>query len=92
MTLFSREWLVNELAGLEQQLGQLIIGVHQTEGAIQVIQQMIQQLDNGAAQPAAPALTLDEFENLLPEGFRVDPEGPQHVDSIHPGLSGEADE
>jgi hypothetical protein len=62
--MFTREWIEKELAGL-------IVQLHQTEGAISVLQQMLTSLEQ-AEQSAAPELTLAEFEALLPEGHKIE--------------------
>lgn len=64
--MFDRVWIERELAGL-------IVQLHQTEGAIAVLQQMLTQLD-GAAQVAPDGITLAELETMLPEGHTVDHE------------------
>jgi hypothetical protein len=68
--LFDRAWIERELAGL-------IVQLHQTEGAISVLQQMLTQLDenhkhNGAVDTAPDGLTLEQFEALLPPGDRIE--------------------
>ncbi len=68
--MFDRAWLENELAGL-------IIQLHQTEGAIAVLRQMIAQWE-----AANPPSTLPHLEDLLPEGVIVGEITP-HEDHIH---------
>ena len=70
--IFDREWIENELIGLESQLTKLIVQLHQTEGAIQVLQQMLQHT-NGAEQ-SAPLLN-----DILPEGVTI-----ESIDPIPP--------
>lgn len=65
--MFDRAWLENELTGL-------IVQLHQIEGAIQVLQQMLAQLDGAEQQPAPDALTLQELQSVLPEGHQIDTE------------------
>ena len=75
--MFDRSWLENELAGL-------IIQLHQTEGAISVIQQMIAQLDQAAtAEATAPILTEQDLLKVLPLGAQfLGVEA--HENPIHP--------
>lgn len=80
--MFDRAWLENELAGL-------IIQLHQTEGAISVIQQMIAQLDQAEASALQattadpPILTEQDLLKVLPPGARI--LGVEtHEDPIHP--------
>lgn len=73
--MFDRAWIERELAGL-------IVQFHQTEGAINVLQQMLAQLD-GAVSPAPPALTLADLEAALPEGHRIEGGIEPHEDRIH---------
>ena len=61
--MFDRQWLENELNGLIAQL-------HRTEGAISVLQAMIEQLDRADNEP--PGMPLDEFQATLPEGYTVE--------------------
>lgn len=71
MVQFDRAWIENELAGL-------IVQLHQTEGAISVLQQMLQQLDsdqqrkNGAGEPAPNLITMDQLGDMLPVGHTIE--------------------
>lgn len=62
--MFTREWCETELT-------QLIITLHQAEGMISMLRQMLAALDN-----ESPAITLDELEAMLPEGTRIEREAP----------------
>jgi len=81
--MFDRAWLERELAGL-------IVQLHQTEGAISVLQQMLAQLD-GAAATAPPERALAALEAALPEGYRIEGGIEPHEDRVYTRLSGEAD-
>ncbi len=59
--MFTREWIEGELT-------RLIIQLHQTEGMISMLRQMLQALD----QAELPGMTLEQFEDLLPEGHTVE--------------------
>ena len=59
--MFTREWIEGELT-------RLIIQLHQTEGMISMLRQMLQALD----QVESPGMTFEQFEELLPEGHTVD--------------------
>lgn len=65
--MFDKAWLENELAGL-------IIQLHQIEGAIAVLKQMLAQWE--AAQAASPA--LPQLSDLLPAGVVIDGEPHEH--------------
>lgn len=54
--MFDRDWIETELAGLEAQLAQTITLLHQLEGAIQVLQQMRDQLNNSGVEESVPLL------------------------------------
>lgn len=61
-----------DLAWIERELAGLIIQLHQTEGAIAVLQQMKAQLEGAAQSAPQDALTLSDLEALLPAGDRVE--------------------
>jgi hypothetical protein len=62
---FNRDWIERETA-------RLIMVLHQTEGQIAMLQQMLSYLDNGAAPSAPDALTLEALQNKLPDGHKID--------------------
>lgn len=64
--MFTREWIENELAGLESQLAQIIVQLHQTEGAIQALQQM-----QGALN-AEDGIPLDELVDTIMPGATIE--------------------
>lgn len=75
--MFDRAFFDHEIAGLEAQLAQQITLIHRIEGALEVLRQMRDQLDKGAAHPAASmtdALDFDDLDALLPNGHKVDRE------------------
>lgn len=54
--MFDRAWIETELAGIEAQLAQTIVLLHQLEGAKQVLEQMRDQLNSSGAEESAPLL------------------------------------
>lgn len=54
--MFDRAWIETELAGIEAQLAQTIVLLHQLEGAKQVLEQMRDQLNNSGAEESVPLL------------------------------------
>ena len=74
--MFDAAYFDTEIAGLEAQLAEAVALVHRLEGALTVLRQMKTQLAQGAEEQPAPdtALSLDQLDDLLPEGFRVDQE------------------
>jgi len=63
--MFDRAWIENELAGL-------IIQLHQIEGAIAVLQQMLKQLEEAGSCASSLDLTLDELQDMLPPGHVIE--------------------
>lgn len=94
--MFTREWIENELAGLESQLAQIIVQLHQTEGAIQALQQM------QAALNAEDGIPLDELvetimpgatiESIEPVAGQTELSGAMPFDVVIPGEEQESDD
>lgn len=66
--MFDRDWIANEIAGLEKQLAETIVLLHQIEGALKVLQQMEQQL--GGVEESTPLPLLDDV--LASAGLTVE--------------------
>lgn len=74
--MFDRAWIEGELA-------KLIVQLHQTEGAISVLQQMLEYLDGAEQSAAPPGLTMDDLQELLPEGHKIEGGFEPHADRIY---------
>jgi hypothetical protein len=62
--MFDRAWIETELEAARATY-------YRIEGAISVLEQMLQQLDEADEQPASLEITEEELQAMLPEGTQI---------------------
>jgi type II secretory pathway component PulM len=82
MPTIDRAFLQNELAGLERQQAETIQRLHQLDGAIQAVQQLIAALDKQAAQATRDGEEVSpvDLAAILPPGYTAEGDLEPHED------------